>query len=474
MAEWMSISALRERIATSSAEDVMASYLKKVECSDINGYTCISENAMDQARALDSKGDDGLLSGIPVAIKDNISTKGLATTCSSNILKGYVPPYDAHVIEKLKQAGALIIGKTNMDEFAMGTSTESSSYGTTLNPWDKERVPGGSSGGSAAVVAAGEAPVSLGSDTGGSVRCPAAFCGVVGFKPSYGAVSRYGLISYANSLEQIGPMATCVEDIALMMDVIGGKDHRDSTSIDRPINYQEALVDDVSDLKIGVPVEYFGEGIDPDVEKLVWDSISKYEDMGATWDKVSLPHTKYALASYYIIAMSEASSNLARFDGTRYGPRVHGENWHVMASKTRATYFGSEVKRRILLGTYALSAGYQDKYYLKALKVRTLVKQDFERALKSNDVLMSPTMPSTAFKIGEKINDPLSLYLSDVNTVPINLAGLPSISVPSGLSGGLPVGLQIIGEHLDDSKVIRCGYAFEKNTYHKTARPEVI
>ncbi len=474
MAEWMSISALKEKMATSSAEDVMEYYLKRIESSDINGYTCISENALEMAKARGNNVDEGLLSGIPVAIKDNISTKGLATTCSSNILKGYVPPYDAHVIEKLKHAGAIIIGKTNMDEFAMGTSTESSAYGTTLNPWDKKRVPGGSSGGSAAVVAAGEAPVSLGSDTGGSVRCPAAFCGVVGFKPSYGAVSRYGLISYANSLEQIGPMATCVEDIALMMDVIGGKDRRDSTSIDRPINYQEALVDDVSDLKIGVPDEYFGEGIDPEVEKLVWDSISKYEDMGATWEKVSLPHTKYALAAYYIIAMSEASSNLARFDGTRYGPRVHGENWHVMASKTRAAYFGSEVKRRILLGTYALSAGYQDKYYLKALKVRTLVKQDFERALKSNDVLMSPTMPSPAFKIGEKIEDPLSLYLSDVNTVPINLAGLPSISVPCGLSGGLPVGLQIIGSHLDDSKVIRCGYAFEKNTDHNSARPEVV
>ncbi len=471
MAEWLNISKVKEMISESSAEEVTASYLETIGKSGINGYTCVFEGAMAMARSIDKDGHGGVLAGIPIAIKDSISTKGIPTTCGSKILQGYVPPYDAHVIERLKAAGAVILGKTNMDEFAMGTSTESSVYGATLNPWDSRRVPGGSSGGSAAVVAAGEAPLSLGSDTGGSVRCPAAFCGVVGFKPSYGAVSRYGLVSYANSLEQIGPIATSVEDIAVLMDVIGGHDPRDSTSIDKKIRYQDALVDDVAGLKIGVPEEYFGEGIDAGIVEAVWNAIHQYEDMGATWEQVSMPHTKYALAAYYVIAMSEASSNLARFDGTRYGPRVDGENWHVMASRTRASCFGKEVQRRILLGTYALSAGYHDKYYLKALKVRTLVKQDFDRALSQVDVLMSPTMPTPAFKIGEKIDDPLSLYLSDVNTVPINLAGVPSISLPCGQVDGLPVGLQIIGRHFDDPTLIRSAFAFEKNTDHHNMRP---
>lgn len=472
MASWKDISGVKQQIAASSAEEVAASYLETIEKSRINGFVSVWDRALEAAREIDAGGHKGPLAGVPVAIKDNISTTGLSTTCSSKILQGYVPPYDAHVIEKLKAAGAVILGKTNMDEFAMGTSTESSHYGPTLNPWDTERVPGGSSGGSAAVVAAGEAPVSLGSDTGGSVRCPAAFCGVVGLKPTYGVVSRFGLISYANSLEQIGPMATTVTDIAILMDVIGGYDSRDSTSINRKNTYSDALKDDVKGLKIGVPEEYFGEGIEKDVEKAVWDSIGKYEDMGASWKEVSMPHTKYALASYYIIAMSEASSNLARFDGTRYGFRAEeGENWHTMASKTRAQGFGSEVKRRILLGTYALSAGYHDKYYLKALKVRTLVKQDFDRAFTDVDVLMAPTMPTPAFKIGEKIDDPLSLYLADVNTVPINLAGVPSISVPCGFSGGMPVGLQIIGKPFDENTILRAAYSFEQNTGHHKVRP---
>ncbi|MDK2834919.1 MAG: aspartyl-tRNA(Asn)/glutamyl-tRNA(Gln) amidotransferase subunit [Methanolobus sp.] len=475
MASWKDISGVKQQIAASSAEEVTASYLETIEKSRINGFVSVWDRALEAAREIDAGGHKGPLAGVPVAIKDNISTTGLSTTCSSKILQGYVPPYDAHVIEKLKAAGAVILGKTNMDEFAMGTSTESSHYGPTLNPWDTERVPGGSSGGSAAVVAAGEAPVSLGSDTGGSVRCPAAFCGVVGLKPTYGVVSRFGLISYANSLEQIGPMATTVTDIAILMDVIGGYDSRDSTSINRKNTYSDALKDDVKGLKIGVPEEYFGEGIEKDVEKAVWDSIGKYEDMGASWKKVSMPHTKYALASYYIIAMSEASSNLARFDGTRYGFRAEeGENWHTMASKTRAQGFGSEVKRRILLGTYALSAGYHDKYYLKALKVRTLVKQDFDRAFTDVDVLMAPTMPTPAFKIGEKIDDPLSLYLADVNTVPINLAGVPSISVPCGFSGGMPVGLQIIGKPFDENTILRAAYSFEQNTGHHKVRPREV
>lgn len=475
MVEWLSISDVKKKISESSAEEVTAAYLETIGKSRINGYTCTYDGALEMAKEADKGEGEGLLAGVPIAIKDNISTKGLATTCSSKILEGYVPPYDAHVIERLKAEGAVILGKTNMDEFAMGTSTESSCYGVTMNPWDLERVPGGSSGGSAAVVAAGEAPISLGSDTGGSVRCPAAFCGVVGLKPTYGAVSRYGLISYANSLEQIGPMATCVGDIATVMDVIGGYDPRDSTSINMEIGYRDALVDDVKGLKVGVPEEYFGEGVEGGVEKAVWDAISKYEEMGATWEKVSMPNTKYALAAYYTIAMSEASSNLARFDGTRYGPRNDGENWHVMASRTRAEYFGKEVQRRVLLGTYALSAGYQDKYYLKALKVRTLVKQDFEKALSNVDVLMGPTMPMPAFRIGEKIEDPLSLYLADVNTVPMNLAGVPCISVPCGLSDGMPVGLQIIGKQFDEATIIRSAYAFEQNTDYNKARPaEVI
>jgi aspartyl-tRNA(Asn)/glutamyl-tRNA(Gln) amidotransferase subunit A len=474
MAAWKDISGIRQKIADSSAQEVTASYIEDIGKSKINGFTTLWDEAIDVARKIDANGHQGPLAGVPIAIKENISTKGLSTTCSSKILQGYVPPYDAHVIERLKEAGAVILGKTNMDEFAMGTSTESSYYGPTLNPWDHERVPGGSSGGSAAVVAAGEAPVSLGSDTGGSVRCPAAFCGVVGLKPTYGCISRYGLISYANSLEQIGPLATNVADIAILMDVVAGYDPRDSTSINRENTYCNALKDDVKGLKIGVPEEYFGEGIDEKVEAAAWDSIAKFEDMGATYEKVSMPHTKYALASYYIIAMSEASSNLARFDGTRYGYRADGENWHVMASKTRAEGFGAEVKRRILLGTYALSAGYHDKYYLKALKVRTLVKQDFDRALANVDVLMGPTMPAPAFKIGEKIEDPLSLYLTDVNTVPINLAGVPSISVPCGLADGMPVGLQIIGKHFDENTIIRAAYSFEQNTDHHNKRPPEV
>ncbi|MFW5986855.1 MAG: Asp-tRNA(Asn)/Glu-tRNA(Gln) amidotransferase subunit GatA [Methanohalophilus sp.] len=462
------LSDIRNKIVSSSAEEVVTSYLEKIEKSDINAFACIAEDAIDKAKKVDSLNIEGSLAGVPIAIKDNISTKGLSTTCSSAILDGYVPPYDAHVIERLRKAGAVIIGKSNMDEFGMGTSTETSTYGPTLNPWDTERVAGGSSGGSAAAVAAGQVPVSLGSDTGGSVRCPAAFCGTVGLKPTYGAVSRYGLVSYANSLEQIGPLANRVEDVAALMDVIGTYDNRDSTCVKHNTGYTDALQDDVDGLKIGVPAEYFGEGIDDNVQKLVWDAIGKFEDMGAEYTKVSMPNTPYALAAYYIIAMSEASSNLARFDGTRYGNRSEGENWHMMASKTRQEKFGAEVKRRILLGTYALSAGYHDKYYLKALKVRTLVKQDFERAFEDVDVLMAPTMPTPAFKIGEKMDDPLSLYLSDVNTVPINLAGVPSISVPCGFSEGLPVGLQVIGNYFDEATILKAAHSFEKNTDHHT------
>ena len=470
---WASINELRERIHAGSSEEIVIEYLERIASSRLNAYiTLAKESAILCAREIDSNGHEGPLAGIPIAIKDNISTHGIQTTCASNILKGYVPPYDAHVIERLREAGAVIIGKTNMDEFAMGTSTETSFYGATKNPWDIERVPGGSSGGSAAAVAGGEAPISLGSDTGGSVRCPASFCGVVGLKPTYGVISRYGLIAYANSLEQIGPLATSVRDVAALFDVVAGYDPRDSTSVKREVNYSSALENNVKGLKIGVPEEYFGEGTDEKVEKAVRDAFNTFEELGATTTIIRMPHTKYALSAYYIIAMSEASSNLARFDGMRYGLRTEDSDWHSTFSQVRAAGFGDEVKRRILLGTYALSAGYHDKYYLKALKVRTLIKQDFERAFKEVDALMVPTMPYPAFKLGEKIGDPLSLYLADVDTVPINLAGVPSISLPCGFSNGLPIGLQIIGKHFNESTILRAAYTFEENTDFHNRRPE--
>lgn len=467
------INELKERIHASSSEEIVFEYFERIESSKLNAFISLAkESALSRAKEIDSEGHDGVLAGIPVAIKDNISTKGIQTTCASKILTGYVPPYDAHVIERLKDAGAIIIGKTNMDEFAMGTSTETSFYGVTRNPWDLGRVPGGSSGGSAAAVAGGEAPLALGSDTGGSVRCPASFCGVVGLKPTYGVISRYGLIAYANSLEQIGPFATNVHDLAVLFDVIAGYDARDSTSVKREANYSSALKNDVKGLKIGIPEEYFGEGTDEKVEKAVQDAIHTLEDLGASSTEVKMPHTKYALSAYYIIAMSEASSNLARFDGMRYGLRTEDSDWHTTFSQVRAAGFGDEVKRRILLGTYALSAGYHDKYYLKALKIRTLIKQDFERAFKNVDVLITPTMPFPAFKLGEKIDDPLSLYLADVDTVPINLAGVPSISVPCGFSEGLPIGMQIIGKHFDEATILRTAYTFEENTDFHNMRPE--
>ncbi len=469
---WASINELKESIHADSSEEIVAQYLDRISKSKLNAFIyTVGESALSRAKEIDTNDIDGPLAGIPVAIKDNISTYGIQTTCASNILKGYIPPYDAHVIERLKEAGAVIIGKTNMDEFAMGSSTETSFYGATKNPWDMDRVPGGSSGGSAAAVAGGEAPLALGSDTGGSVRCPASFCGVVGLKPTYGVISRYGLIAYANSLEQIGPFATSVRDVAALFDVVAGYDPRDSTSVDKEVNYSSALMNDVRGLKIGVPEEYFGEGTDEKVEKAVRDAIHMLEDLGANWKKVAMPHTKYALSAYYIIAMSEASSNLARFDGMRYGLRTEDKDWHTTFSQVRAAGFGDEVKRRILLGTYALSAGYHNKYYLKALKVRTLIKQDFERVFKDVDVLITPTMPYPAFKLGEKIDDPLSLYLADVDTVPINLAGVPSISVPCGFSDGLPIGMQIIGKHFDEATILRTAYTFEENTNFHSVRP---
>ncbi len=466
---------LRSSLRCGSAEEYICRLFDKIEKSSLNAFTTLArEKAIKQARKFDENPGQGLMAGVPIAIKECISTKGIETNCSSRILQGYVPPYDAHVVERLKAEGAIIMGKTNMDEFAMGSSTETSAFGPTKNPWDQTCVPGGSSGGSAACVAGGEAPCALGSDTGGSVRCPASFCGIVGLKPTYGLVSRFGLVAYANSLEQIGPLTHTVEDTALLMEIIAGHDWRDTTSAEKG-SYLASLKDDISGLKIGIPKEYFGEGVNKEVEKAVWDAISKLENLGAKWQEVSLPHTRYALAAYYVIAMSEASSNLARFDGLRYGLRLgEDKDWHTTFSDIRSKGFGPEVKKRILLGTYALSAGYYGRYYLKALKVRTLIKEDFLRAFKDVDLLASPTMPIPAFKIGERINDPLSLYMADVFTVPINLAGVPAVSVPCGFSGRLPIGLQLMGPHFGEATLLRAAHAFEAATPFHEREPEVI
>ncbi|MFB1063975.1 Asp-tRNA(Asn)/Glu-tRNA(Gln) amidotransferase subunit GatA [Natrinema sp. H-ect4] len=407
--------------------------------------------------------DDGPLAGTTVAVKDNISTEGLRTTCGSRMLEDYVPPYDATVVSRLKDAGATIVGKANMDEFGMGTTTETSHFGATDNPAAPGHVPGGSSGGSAAAVAAGEADLALGSDTGGSVRCPAAFCGVVGIKPTYGLVSRYGLVAYGNSLEQIGPFGETVEDAAELLDVIAGSDERDATTRETPLeddtSYADAATGDVDGLRIGVPTELL-EGADEGVVETFWDALGELEDRGAEYHEVSLPSVEHAVEAYYVIAMSEASSNLARFDGVRYGRSGGYEgNWNEAFAKAREEGFGDEVKRRILLGTYALSAGYHDKYYKKAQDARAWVKQDFDDALSEADVLASPTMPVPPFELGESLDDPLQLYLADANTVPVNLADLPAISIPAGETDGLPVGLQLIGPAFGEEQLIRAASA---------------
>ncbi|WP_436343575.1 Asp-tRNA(Asn)/Glu-tRNA(Gln) amidotransferase subunit GatA [Natronorubrum sp. FCH18a] len=405
--------------------------------------------------------DDGPLAGTTVAVKDNISTEGVRTTCGSKMLAEYVPPYDATVVSRLKDAGATIVGKANMDEFGMGTTNETSHFGPVDNPAAPGRVPGGSSGGSAAAVAAGEADVALGSDTGGSIRCPAAFCGVVGIKPTYGLVSRYGLVSYGNSLEQIGPFGETVEDAAALLDVIAGSDQRDATTRSNgdETAYADAATGDVDGLSIGIPTELL-EGADEGVVETFWDAVADLEDRGAEYHEVSLPSVEHAVEAYYVIAMSEASSNLARFDGVRYGHSSDAEgNWNETFARTRKEGFGDEVKRRILLGTYALSAGYHDKYYKKAQDARAWVKQDFDEALSAADVLASPTMPVPPFELGESLDDPLQMYLADANTVPVNLADLPAISVPAGETDGLPVGLQLVGPAFGEERLIRAASA---------------
>ncbi|MEW6172034.1 MAG: Asp-tRNA(Asn)/Glu-tRNA(Gln) amidotransferase subunit GatA [Bacillota bacterium] len=470
---------LRERkISAVELADAVYSRIDAVDAR-IRAYLLLMrEEAVSRARAVDGALAAGEelppLAGIPVAVKDNLCMQGVETTCASRILKGFVPPYSATVIESLEKQGAVFTGKTNMDEFAMGSSTENSGFFPTANPWDLERVPGGSSGGSAAAVAAGEAILALGSDTGGSIRQPAAFCGVVGLKPTYGLVSRYGLVAFASSLDQIGPFSRDVRDCALLLNAIAGHDPKDSTSVPRDgPDYTGALVTDIKGFRVGVPREYTGEGIAPEVRDVFNRAIEVLTGLGATVEETSLPHTKYALPTYYLIAPAEASSNLARYDGVEYGLRVPAEDVVAMYKKTRSQGFGPEVKRRIMLGTYALSAGYYDAYYLKALKVRALIKRDFDAAFERYDILLSPTTPTPAFKMGEKVADPLAMYLSDICTLAVNLAGLPGLSIPGGFAGRLPVGIQLIGPPFGEERLLRAAYAFEQETGFMAHRPSL-
>lgn len=437
--------------------------------------TLDEENARNQAKRLDDqlvKGEnEGALFGMPIGVKDNIVTKNLRTTCASKILENFDPIYDATVVQKLQKAETVTIGKLNMDEFAMGSSNENSAFQATRNPWNTEYVPGGSSGGSAASVASGEVLFSLGSDTGGSIRQPAAYCGVVGLKPTYGRVSRFGLVAFASSLDQIGPVTRTVEDNAYLLEAISGVDSMDSTSanVDVP-NFVNSLTGDVRGLKIAVPKEYLGEGVGEEARNSVLEALKVLEGLGAEWEEVSLPHSKYALAAYYLLSSSEASANLSRFDGVRYGHRTdNAETLIEMYKQTRAEGFGDEVKRRIMLGTFSLSSGYYDAYYKKAQKVRTLIKKDFEDVFEKYDVIVGPTTPTSAFKIGEKVDDPLTMYANDILTIPVNLAGVPGISVPCGFAAnGLPLGLQMIGKHFDESTIYRAAHAFEQATdFHK-------
>jgi aspartyl-tRNA(Asn)/glutamyl-tRNA(Gln) amidotransferase subunit A len=436
-------------------------------------YSRIKAKQLDEK--LVSGADRGLLFGMPIGIKDNIVTKGIRTTCASRILENFEPIYDATVVERLTNADTITIGKLNMDEFAMGSSNENSGFHPTHNPWDLSCVPGGSSGASAAAVSAGEVLFSLGSDTGGSIRQPAAFCGVVGLKPTYGLVSRYGLVAFASSLDQIGPITTNVEDNAYLLQAIAGNDPMDSTSakVDIP-DYLASLTGEVKGLKIGVPKEYLGEGVQPDVKERVMEALKVLEGLGATWEEVSLPHSRYALATYYLLSSSEASANLSRFDGVRYGLRSDNSNNLIdMYKQSRSEGFGEEVKRRIMLGTFALSSGYYDAYYKKAQKVRTLIKEDFTKIFEKYDVIIGPTTPSASFKCGAMTKDPLTMYMNDILTIPVNLAGVPAISVPCGFSDGLPIGLQIIGKHFDESTIYKVAHAFEQATEHHKAKPKL-
>jgi aspartyl-tRNA(Asn)/glutamyl-tRNA(Gln) amidotransferase subunit A len=470
------------RNGKTSSEEVTRAVFDKIDEEDeqIGAYvTLCKEWAFNRARTVDRKRKDGQtlppLAGIPIAIKDNICTRDIRTTCSSKILENFFPPYHATVVEKVLASDMVPIGKTNMDEFAMGSSTETSFFGVTRNPWNSEMIPGGSSGGSAASVASDETIISLGSDTGGSIRQPAAMCGVVGLKPTYGRVSRFGLIAFASSLDQIGPLTGDVEDSALLLDAICGHDPRDSTSVDVPANHAKALSGGISKSIIGIPDEYFVSGLEAEIETAVRGAIKVLEGLGAKLQRVSLPHTDYAIATYYIIATAEASSNLARYDGVKYGYRHKAEkglSLSEMYGRTRSEGFGAEVKRRIELGTYTLSAGYYDAYYLKAQRVRTLIKNDFDKAFKKCDCIIAPTSPTAAFRIGEKIDNPLQMYLSDIFTIPANLSGIPAISIPCGLTEkGLPIGLQIMGKAFDETTILQTAYAYEQTADWRSTTP---
>lgn len=464
-----------------SAVEMVSAVIERIRRIDpsVQAYLEVDESAgIRAARAADAAraaGSDAPLLGVPIAIKDILNVMGWPCTCGSRILKGYKALYDATAVARLRAAGAVFLGRTNMDEFAMGSTTENSAYQLTKNPWSPDRVPGGSSGGSAAAVAAREAIAALGTDTGGSIRQPASFCGCVGLKPTYGRVSRYGLVAYASSLDQIGPITRNVRDAALLLGVISGHDPRDSTTLNAPVpNYLEALQADLKGLRLGVPQEYFIPGMDAQVERAVRLAIARCRDMGAELVEVRLPHTRYAVATYYLIATAEASANLARYDGVRYGARVEGEDPIDMYGRTRAAGFGTEVKRRIILGTYALSSGYYDAYYLRAQKVRTLIRRDFEQAFQSCDAILAPVAPTPAYRIGEKVSDPLQMYLGDIFTVPANLAGLCGISVPCGFTqDNLPIGLQVLGPPLGEEKILRVAYAYEQSTDWHTRRPPV-
>ena len=472
----------KERSATEIAREALER-ISKLEPKLRSFLSVTVDRALEQAKAVDAKiaaGEEiGLLAGIPVAIKDNMCTRGIPTTCGSRILENFVPPYESTVTQKLAAAGAVMVGKTNLDEFAMGSSTETSAYQVTANPWDLSRVPGGSSGGSAAAVASGESVVALGSDTGGSIRLPASFCGVVGMKPTYGLVSRYGLVAYASSLDQIGPFGRTVEDAAILLGAIAGYDPKDATSLKTDIpNYAESIKPNLKPrgrLRIGVITETFGSGVDPAVEEAVKNALQHFQDLGVEIQTVSCPRFCYGLPSYYIIAPSEASANLARYDGVKYGLRApDAENLLSMYERTRATGFGAEAKLRIAIGTYALSAGYYDAYYLKAQKVRTLIKQDFDRVFAQVDVLACPTSPTTAFKAGEKTEDPLSMYLTDLMTIPVNLAGLPGLSLPCGFDEkGLPIGMQLIADVLREDLLFQVAHAYEQTTDWSSYRPQL-
>ncbi|HEX5323555.1 MAG TPA: Asp-tRNA(Asn)/Glu-tRNA(Gln) amidotransferase subunit GatA [Capsulimonadaceae bacterium] len=466
-----------------SCREVIDAVLTRIEAKDdqVKAYVTVTGDlARKQASAVDEQIAAGKpvspIAGVPLALKDNLCTTGIPTTCSSKILEGFKPPYDATVVERLAGEGSVFVGKTNLDEFAMGSSTENSGLFTTHNPWDLSRVPGGSSGGSTASVAASEAIWSLGSDTGGSIRQPAAFCGVVGMKPTYGRVSRYGLVAYASSLDQIGPITKNVYDNALLLNAIAGHDANDSTSAGLPVpDYTKACIEDVRGMKLGVPKEYFAEGVSRDVADAVRAAIDKLASLGAEVEETSLPLTDYGLATYYIIAPAEASSNLARYDGVRYGLRAKNALTPLdLFLKTRQEGFGAEVKQRIMIGTYALSAGYYDAFYLKAQKVRTLIRQDFEKAFSKYDALLTPTAPTTAFAIGEKSSDPMQMKLSDVLTIPVNIAGLPGLSQPCGFSAdGLPIGLQIIAPAFKEETIYRIAYTYEQATDWHTRRPKL-